>query len=108
MAKTNPAPAVTGADLGTTARQLMKLAGDARLRPHVDPAPDEHGRISLVLNGEGPESMFGVIYVSARTGQVLCAYLTPGNSGRERRYDSVAGIRAVLKAQPRATAGYDG
>jgi hypothetical protein len=90
----------TAEDIGATAvtRRLIKMCEDGGLRPRIEPDPDRHGRIAVILNGPGRENMFGVIYVSALTGKALSAYLTPGNSGTEQRHDSVAEIRAALKA----------
>jgi hypothetical protein len=78
-------------------RRLVALAEDGGLRPHADPEPDGHGRIAVVLDGPGCDSLFGVIYLSPRRGTVIRAFLMNGNDGVERRLESVAGIRAALK-----------
>ena len=79
-------------------RRLVRLAEDGGLRPHADPEPDEHGRIGVVLDGPGRDSLFGVIYLSAVTGAVIRAYLTHGNSGVERKHETVTEIRVVLQS----------
>lgn len=76
-------------------RRLIALAGEGGLRPRAE-AP-YRGRVAVVLNGEGRDALFGVIYVSARTGRVLRAFLTHGNDGTEQRLEKVAEIRAVLE-----------
>jgi len=50
----------------------------------------------IILNGPGRDAIFGAIYVGVKTGRVLHAMLTHGNEGEEKRYNSVADIRAVL------------
>jgi hypothetical protein len=50
------------------------------------------------VNGPDREGLFGVIYIGAKTGRILHAMLTYGNSGPEKRYNGTAAIRATLAA----------
>ena len=86
-------------DITTTAvtRRLIALAEASGLRPAAE-AADRHGRVAVILNGEGRDALFGVIYLSAKHGTVIRAYLTHGNSGVERKHEKVAEIRTVLKS----------
>ena len=48
-----------------------------------------------MLDGEGADALFGVIYVSARTGKPQRAYLVQDRGG-ERIFTGPGEIRAVL------------
>jgi hypothetical protein len=51
-------------------RALFGLAEKARLHPRHDLTQvRSRGRYGIVLDGEGTDALFGVIYVSARTGK---------------------------------------
>jgi hypothetical protein len=101
---TAPAPALEDIT-ATVTRQLIALAEAGGLRPHVDPGRSKHGRVGIIVNGEGRDALFGVIYLSARKGTVLRAFLTHGNWGEQKRYDTVAEIRSVLKSWVALQAG---
>jgi hypothetical protein len=75
-------------------RQVIAYAAQAGLDPRAD--RDRPGvRYQVVMDG-GPGYLFGVIYVSAKRGVILRAFLVHGG-GPERRYDGVAAVRAVIK-----------
>jgi hypothetical protein len=77
-------------------RQVVAYAAAAGLSPAAE--RDRPGvRYQVVLDGRGPGAMFGVIYVSAKRGVILRAFLVHG-AGDERRYDGVAAVRQVIKA----------
>jgi len=78
-------------------RRSQRSGRGGCLRPHVDPRK-YRGLNRIIVNGVGREAMFGAIYISAGKGTVVRAFLRPGDSGQEKRYDSVADIRAVLKS----------
>ena len=60
------------------------LAEKAQLHPRHDlPQVRSRGRYGIVLDGEGADALFGVIYVSARTGKPQRAYLVQ-DRGDER------------------------
>jgi hypothetical protein len=75
--------------------QLVGLAVEGGLRPQADPRR-RRGLYRVFVNGPGRDALFGCIDISETTGRAVRAYLTHGNDGVERRYESVAGIRAVL------------
>lgn len=80
-------------------RQVIALADRAGLRPHPDPSPPRHGRYRVLVDSGGRrDCLFGAIYIGARTGRILRAWLTHGSQGQERRYDTVADIRAVIRS----------
>jgi len=93
-----PSPPAALARVRATAvtRQIIALAEQGGLRPRADEDSPRHGRVRIVVNGPGPDAIFGAIYVGARTGRILHAVLTHGNYGEEKRYDDVASVRAVL------------
>jgi hypothetical protein len=75
-------------------RQIIGVATEGGLRPHLDPADARATRI--VVNGQGRDALFGAIYISRQTGRILRAVLTHGNNGEERRYEGAAAVRTVL------------
>jgi hypothetical protein len=82
-------------------RRVIELAARGGLRPRLgsDGAkPDQHGRVLVYLDGVGYEAMFGGIYVNAQSGKIIRSYLTPGNSGTERCYETVPETRRALTA----------
>jgi hypothetical protein len=77
-------------------RALFSLAEQARLHPKHDLTQvRSRGRYSIVLDGEGADALFGVIYVSARTGKPQRAHLVQDRS-EERIFTGANEIRAVL------------
>jgi hypothetical protein len=86
-------------DITATAvtRRLIALTEEGGLRPAAR-APGRYGRVAVILSGKGRDALFGVIYVSARKGTALRAFLTHGNWGEEKRYETVAEVRTVLKS----------
>jgi len=77
-------------------RALFGLAEQARLHPRHDLTQvRSRGRYGIVLDGEGTDALFGVIYVSARTGKPQRAYLVQ-DRGDERVFTGADEIRAVL------------
>jgi hypothetical protein len=77
-------------------RALFSLAEQARLHPRHDLAQvRSRGRYGIVLDGEGTDALFGVIYVSARTGKPQRAHLVQ-DRGTERIFTGTDEIRAVL------------
>jgi len=80
-------------------RQIINLAAEAGLKPYLDPSGVRRGSYRIMVDSGGRrDCLFGGIDVGARTGRVLHAHLTHGSWGQERRYDSVAVIRAVLQS----------
>jgi hypothetical protein len=82
-------------------RRILQYAAGGGLRPHLGSGgtkPDQHGRVLVYLDGKGREAMFGGIYVNAATGKIIRSYLTPGNSGKERCYETVPETRKALTA----------
>lgn len=77
-------------------RQILALAEEGGLRPHV--SGSKRGLARIVVNGEGYGSLFGAIYVSKTTGRVVRAYLTHGNWGQEKVYEGVAEVCDILKS----------
>jgi hypothetical protein len=77
-------------------RALFDLTEQARLHPRHDLTQvRSRGRYGIVLDGEGADALFGVIYVSARTGKPQRAHLVR-DRGDERTFTGAAEIRAVL------------
>jgi hypothetical protein len=104
-------PSAVGALLGglqatQVTRQIVNLAAAAGLNPHLDPAGTRRGRYRVIVDSGGRhDCLFGVIDVGAGTGRILRAYLIHGSTGVERRYDTVAGIRTVIKSWAALHAG---
>jgi hypothetical protein len=88
------------ADLNTTvaSRGILSLADVAGLNPHLDEdgVQGNCGVARVVVNGGGRNGLFGAIYLSVQTGQVLYANLTHGNRGEEKRYTGANEVRKVL------------
>lgn len=88
------------ADLNTTvaARGILALADEAGLNPHLDEdgAQGRGGAARVLVNGPDRDGLFGAIYLSVQTGQVLYANLTHGNWGEEKRYTGANEVRTVL------------
>ena len=77
-------------------RGLFDLAGQARLHPRHDLTQvRSRGRYGIVLDGDGADALFGVIYVSARTGKPQRAHLVQ-DRGDEQTFTGADEIRAVL------------
>jgi hypothetical protein len=77
-------------------RGLFDLAEQARLHPRHDLTQvRSRGRYGIVLDGEGANALFGVIYVSARTGKPQRAHLVQ-DRGDEQIFTGAGEIRAVL------------
>jgi hypothetical protein len=87
---------LAGVRTTTVTRQVVALAAAGGLQPRVDGPGPRQGRVRIIVNGPGPDAIFGAIYVGAQTGRILHAVLTHGNSGQEKRYDTIADLRAVL------------
>jgi hypothetical protein len=80
-------------------RQVIALALAAGLNPRLDTAAPRHGRYRVIVDSGGRrDCLFGAIYIGARTGRIRHAHLTHGRWGQERRYDTVAEIRAVIQS----------
>lgn len=76
-------------------RQVVAYAAQAGMSPTAE--RDRPGiRYAVVLDGRGPGALFGVIYVSAKRGVILRAFLIRGGEA-ERRYDGVPAVRSVIK-----------
>ena len=77
-------------------RALFGLAEKAQLHPRHDLTQvRSRGRYGIVLDGEGTDAPFGVIYVSVRTGKPQRAHLVQ-DRGDERIFTGADEIRAVL------------
>ena len=79
-------------------RGLFDLAEQARLHPRHDLTQvRSRGRYGIVLDGDGDgaDALFGVIYVSVRTGKPQRAHLVQ-DRGDERVFTGADEIRAVL------------
>ena len=77
-------------------RALFDLAEQAQLHPRHDLTQvRSRSRYGIVLDGEGADALFGVIYVSARTGKPQRAHLVQ-DRGDERIFTGAGEIRAVL------------
>jgi hypothetical protein len=77
-------------------RALFDLAEKAHLHPRHDLTQvSSRGRYGIVLDGKGTDALFGVIYVSARTGKPQRAHLVQ-DRGDERTFTGAGEIRAVL------------
>jgi hypothetical protein len=77
-------------------RALFSLAEQARLHPKHDLTQvRSRCRYGIVLDGEGADALFGVIYVSARTGKPQRAHLVQDRGG-ERVFTGANEIRAAL------------
>jgi hypothetical protein len=77
-------------------RALFDLAEQARLHPRHDLTQvRSRGRYGIVLDGRGADALFGVIYVSARTGKPQRAHLVQ-DRGDERVFTGADEIRAAL------------
>jgi len=99
MPATDLGPELSGLTMTRAARSVLELAARGGTRPHLgrDGArPDRHGRVLVYLNAPGPAGLFGGIYLSARTGKIIRAYLTPGNWAIERCYVGARQVRPVL------------
>ena len=77
-------------------RALFDLAEQAQLHPRHDlTQARSRGRYGILLDGKGADALFGVIYVSARTGKPQRAHLVQ-DRGDERIFTGTDEIRAVL------------
>jgi hypothetical protein len=77
-------------------QRIISLASAAGLNPSLC-RPARHGTWTVIVDSGGRrDCLFGGIAIGARTGRVLHAHLTHGNWGEERRYDTVAEIRATI------------
>jgi hypothetical protein len=77
-------------------RALFDLAEKAQLHPRHDLTQvRSRGRYGIVLDGDGADALFGVVYVSARTGKPQRAHLVQ-DRGDERTFTGTDEIRAVL------------
>jgi hypothetical protein len=77
-------------------RALFDLAEQAQLHPRHDLTQVRlRGRYGIVLDGDGADALFGVIYVSARTGKPQRAHLVQDRDD-ERVFTGADEIRAVL------------
>lgn len=96
---------LTFATRGT--RSILAIAEQAGLAPHLDEdgAAGRDGVARVVVSGPRASSLFGAIYISARTGAVLRANLTHGNHGVERRYTGAGEVRTVLSSWLAVTGG---
>jgi hypothetical protein len=87
-------------DLNTTVatRGILGLAAEAGLNPHLDEdgAQGRGGAVRVLVNDASRDGLFGAIYLSASTGQVLCANLTHGNHGDQKTYRGAVEVRNVL------------
>lgn len=79
-------------------RQMIALAVEGELRPHIIDRETRRGLYRVMLNGEGTDALFGALHVSARNGNIVRASLTHGNWGTAERFEKVADIRRVLKS----------
>lgn len=79
-------------------RQIVALARAACLRPEIDPSGAWRNAYRVIIDAPGVDGLFGAITIGSRTGRILYAHLTYGNSGEEKRYETVAEIRAVFKS----------
>ena len=78
-------------------RALFDLAEQARLHPRHDLTQvRSRGRYGIVLDGEGTDALFGVIYVSARTGNTTALSRLVQDRGDERVFTGPGEIRAML------------
>lgn len=94
-------PELSGLTMTRATRAILALAVRGGTRPHLggDGArPDRHGRVLVYLNAPGYDGLFGGIYLSARSGKVIRAYLMHGNNGTEHCYTGAAQVRPVLAA----------
>jgi hypothetical protein len=96
---TQPAPSILdGVAATAVTRQIVGRAAAAGLRPHLGQPVIYCGAYRVLVNAEGVDGLFGAVYVGARTGRILRAYLTHGNHGQEKRYDKVAAVRTVIQS----------
>jgi len=79
-------------------RQVIALAGSVGLHPSLDLSGIRHGAYRVTVNAPGRDGLFGSISIGARTGRILHAHLTHGNWGEEKRYGTVAEVRAIIKS----------
>jgi hypothetical protein len=96
-------------------RSVLRLAGDGGLNPHLGAegtAPDRHGRVRVLIRCDDGrhDALYGVIYLSARTGRILASFLTyfygpQDREGCERRYGGTAATRTALSSWIAATRG---
>lgn len=84
-------------------RQVTAHAIRAGLKPQ--PEGVTRGSYRIVVDAGGRDGLFGCIYVGARTGRILRAFLMHGNNGVERRHDDVAEIRTVITSWYALTKG---
>jgi hypothetical protein len=78
-------------------QQILGSAESAGLRPWLS-AGSRPGSYRVMVDAGGRDGLFGCIDIGARTGRILRAYLTHGNHGTERRYETVAEIRTVIQS----------
>ena len=84
--------------LTRVARQILDLAEDCGLCPHVGPdGPGGYGRgrTSVVVDSGMHDGLFGTIVID-RNGRILRACLFHGNQSVERRYEGAAEVRTVI------------
>ena len=87
-------------------RALFSLAEKARLHPRHDLTQvRSRGRSGIVLDGDGAGALFGVIYVSARTGKPQRAHLVQ-DRGDERTFTGAGEIGSVLSDWPARAGGW--
>lgn len=62
----------------------------------TDPMGPLRLRRTEFVESHGRGALFGTIYVSARNGNAVRAFLTRGSWSTEQRYEKVANVRRVL------------
>lgn len=89
------------------ARRVIRYAMDALLAPHTqlnrDHRPVHAGTVTVIVNGRGTDSPFGSITIGAKSGRVLAATLTYGNTGPSQRMRGGRRVLAEFRALAAAT-----
>jgi hypothetical protein len=87
-----------------TVEVVTRHAMAAGLRPYTSlrnggpGRPVYRGQLMLVVNGSGHDSVFGAIFIGARSGKVLRSTLRFGNDGPTRRYVGPRDVLAALRS----------
>ena len=83
------------ARISASARRLISRAAELGLEPAVQVS--YRGSHAVILDGRGPWAGFGALYIGARSGKVLRAVLTWGNTGPTTRHVGYRSVAVMLQ-----------
>jgi uncharacterized membrane protein YeaQ/YmgE (transglycosylase-associated protein family) len=90
-------PGLERLKLDAAAREVLQLADDCGLHPHLSTAGPGYGTrpTEVIIDSRTPGGLFGTIVIGTG-GQVLLGHLVHGNWGTERHHEGLAEVQAVI------------